>query len=113
MGYPRTAAYLAAGTDSLMFRDFSYLRTRLILNQQDELRCLERQLKEIDDNEASNQESQVYLRSWEKDNSRPRSSTKDSRVHILEQVYLKLQKYGMAFVGFEWYRYLTTSYQMT
>ena len=49
-GYPRLAAFLSQrdGENLLLFRRFSYLQLRLILQRQDELRGLEEALDKSD-----------------------------------------------------------------
>jgi hypothetical protein len=47
-GYPRLAAFLDSDESFMMYRRFGYVQSRLLLEQQDELRILEEELGEMD-----------------------------------------------------------------
>jgi hypothetical protein len=47
-GYPRLAARLAIDAESGMYRRFSYLQARLLLEKQDDLRLKEQELEILD-----------------------------------------------------------------
>jgi hypothetical protein len=51
-GYPQFTALLSTHPYFHIFRKFSHLRTRSLLNKQDELARLEEQLRELDDGDA-------------------------------------------------------------
>ncbi|CAN9324095.1 unnamed protein product [Alternaria alternata] len=54
-GYPLQAAFQSSESSWSIYRGFSYLHARVILDLQDELRCLEEDLEEIDlENEGEN-----------------------------------------------------------
>lgn len=53
-GYPRLAALLSSEENFMIYRKFSYLQARLLLHRQDELRELERDLDDLDENHKQN-----------------------------------------------------------
>ena len=77
-----------------MFRDFSYLRARFLLSQQDALRCLEQELEELDKGDSDNIDTRVFLQSRQADISRHMSSSQRDRESVFEDVYKRLQRYG-------------------
>ncbi|KAH9869038.1 hypothetical protein J1614_008115 [Plenodomus biglobosus] len=50
-GYPRQAAFQASEHSFSIYRGFEYLHSRVILEMQDELRCLEDNLQELDESD--------------------------------------------------------------
>ena len=48
-GYPRLAAFQASGESFLLYRRFGYLQARVLLDKQDQLRILEEEVKDLDD----------------------------------------------------------------
>ncbi|KAI4131119.1 MAG: hypothetical protein LQ347_003103, partial [Umbilicaria vellea] len=57
----------------MVYRGFSYLHSRLLLYLQDELRCAEKELDEMDEddfNDPDNPRSKICLKSREKDDAR-------------------------------------------
>jgi hypothetical protein len=48
VGYPSLAAYMSYDIDGRVYRRFSYLRNRLLLDMQDKLNQLEQQLEDLD-----------------------------------------------------------------
>ncbi|KAJ4303536.1 hypothetical protein N0V90_002432 [Kalmusia sp. IMI 367209] len=51
-GYPLQAAFQSSDTSFSIYRGFDYLHSRVILELQDELRCLEENLIEMDEDDA-------------------------------------------------------------
>ncbi|KAF2180528.1 hypothetical protein K469DRAFT_692727 [Zopfia rhizophila CBS 207.26] len=49
LGYPRLAAFESSESSFSLYRGFSYLHSRVILELQDELRCLEANLQDLDE----------------------------------------------------------------
>jgi hypothetical protein len=47
-GYPLQAAFQSSESSWSIYRAFNYLHARVILDLQDELRCLEEDLEEVD-----------------------------------------------------------------
>jgi hypothetical protein len=48
-GYPRLAAFQSSDESFLLYRKFGYLQSRVLLDKQDQLRLLEKELHELDD----------------------------------------------------------------
>lgn len=94
-GYSRLAAYLSTETDILMFRDFSYLRVRSILEQQYQLRKLEDELDEMDIKDGnSGPIDQECLRNRYLDEQRSDLQHGRSRTKVFEELQEKLERYG-------------------
>jgi hypothetical protein len=53
-GYPRLATFLDSDDNFMIYRRFGFLSTRLLLDQQDQLRLLEEELDNIDQYEDEN-----------------------------------------------------------
>lgn len=92
-GYPRLAAFQSSDHNFMVYRGFSYLHSRLLLYLQDELRCAEKELDEMDEddfNDPDNPRSKICLKSREKDDAR-----KDkSRRALLFRIKDLLMQYG-------------------
>lgn len=90
-GYPLQAAFQSSESSWSIYRGFSYLHARVILDLQDELRCLEEDLEEIDlENEGENR-----LRSRKDDLKYAKEKGVVSpRACILDNIRSKLISYG-------------------
>ncbi|TVY68658.1 hypothetical protein LSUE1_G008301 [Lachnellula suecica] len=66
-GYPRLAALLDSDENFMLYRRFGFLQARILLNKQDELRELEKDLDRMDKVDQKN--SPGVLRSREKDDA--------------------------------------------
>ena len=96
-GYPRLAAYLASSLDYLQFRDFSYLRTRILLEQQQILEDLEAELDMLDKADMQGgPATQQYLRNRYKDTIRQDQNPRPQRTRsrVLSEISSQLEKYG-------------------
>jgi hypothetical protein len=90
-GYPRQAAFQASEPSWSIYRGFSYLHSRVILDLQDELRCLEESLEEID----LENDCEYRGRSWRDDLKHwLRQGTESPRSLLMERLHGKLVKYG-------------------
>ncbi len=70
LGYPRVAAFMDSDDKFMIYRRFGFLYYRLLLDKQDELRRIERDLDSIDKRDANALESaQKCLQSRSKDDS--------------------------------------------
>jgi len=93
-GFPRLAAFQASDTNFALYRSFSYLHSRVLLDLQDEITCLERELDEIDCEDAF--ENPTRLKSRDYDIQQPIGEGADrSRRVILREIKAKLIEYGM------------------
>ncbi|KAL9089565.1 MAG: hypothetical protein Q9159_002443 [Coniocarpon cinnabarinum] len=87
------AAFLSSSKEFLMFRNFSYLRTRLLLEQQDQLRQLEDSLLIADlEDSRGNEEAKLRLRNRAEDISRETPENR-RRSKIFEEAYKKFRQY--------------------
>ena len=79
-----------------MYRSFSYLHSRLLLNLQDEVRSLEQKLDTLDKLDAANSEDGVSgaLQSRVKDLRKARQDWEGSRQALLAELRQKLLEYG-------------------
>jgi hypothetical protein len=95
-GYPQQAAFQASEPSWSIYRGFSYLHSRVILDLQDELRCLEERLEEIDlENKGTNR-----ARSRKGDLKHAlREGIQSPRAVLMERLHNKLVKYGESAAG--------------
>ncbi|KAH7138315.1 hypothetical protein B0J11DRAFT_423338 [Dendryphion nanum] len=91
-GYPRLAAFQSSEANFSLYRSFSYLHSRVLLDLQEEIRCLENELDEIDWDDFD--ENPERLRSREDDVSAAAAegTTRTRRV-ILKEIHTKLLEY--------------------
>lgn len=47
-GYPRLAAFQCSDENFMLYRRFGYLQSRVLLDKQDQLRVLEKELQDLD-----------------------------------------------------------------
>lgn len=93
-GFPRLAAFQSSETNFALYRSFSYLHSRVLLDLQDEITSLEKELDEIDwqdfDADPMRLKSRDFDASQRDDEGEPRS-----RRVILREIKAKLIEYGM------------------
>jgi len=91
-GFPRLAAFQASDTNFALYRSFSYLHSRVLLDLQDEITCLERELDDID--ELDDEVDPRRLKSRDYDSQQPTGEGADrSRRVILREIKAKLIEY--------------------
>ncbi len=88
-GYGRVAAVESCDPNFLICRRFDWLRTRLLLNIQDDLQRLERDLEREDEHEF-NHGQPIKLKSRRKDSKGPNRK----RQSIFSEINEKLREYG-------------------
>lgn len=109
-GYSRTAAFLSSETNFSLYRGFGYLFSRVLLNLQDEIAALERELQDLDRMQGNNGErerlgsrSQDIAMAREEKKQRQQQSEEGGirvktnqrdRQTILADIQSKLQVYG-------------------
>jgi hypothetical protein len=69
----------------MLYRRFGFLQARLLLNKQDQLRALEEQLDEID-----NEDDEEHLKSRDIDDA-----DETPRTRLLKKIETKFKEYGM------------------
>jgi hypothetical protein len=86
-GYPRLAAFLDSDEKFTLYRKFGFLQARILLNKQDELRELEKDLDRLDKVDQGKDPS--LLKSREKD-----TATNGRRKKLLYDIEEKFKEYG-------------------
>lgn len=88
MGYPRLAAFVNSDENFLLCRRYGLLHARVMLYRQDELRYLEKELLELDQEDA-----EVDPRSLK---NRQRDDARDGqrRRNLIQRIDDKLKEYG-------------------
>ena len=94
-GFPLVATYLDSDDLFMIYRRFGTLHARLLLNKQDELRELEEDLHDMDEQDAKDEDTDIYLMSRTKDNKRQPIEGRRSRKELLEIIEKKTLEYGM------------------
>ena len=89
-GYPWFAEFINRSEDRLIFRQFGYLRCRLLLYTQQELSELEAQLEYMDHRDRT--KCDIALRSRHLDENRNKPQW---RQELFEKVKIKLHEYSM------------------
>ncbi|KAF2001671.1 hypothetical protein P154DRAFT_432662 [Amniculicola lignicola CBS 123094] len=91
-GFPRLAAFQASEANFSLYRSFSYLHARILLDLQDSITCLERELDEIDWDDHD--EDPNRLRSREYDASQSSTfATPRTRSVVFKEIRQKLMEY--------------------
>ncbi|CAN9108602.1 unnamed protein product [Alternaria alternata] len=92
-GYPRQAAFQSSEPSWSIYRGFNYLHSRVILELQDELRCLEKGLTDMDLIDSKNgNEKPLRSRSGDLKQAK-RAKTTSKRAHIINEIRCKLVNY--------------------
>jgi hypothetical protein len=83
-GYPDFAAFMDSDDAFLIFRRFGYVQCRLLLQKQDELRTLEEQLDDMDDEGRYGDFETIYTR----------QAQGEARRNLLRELEAKYLEYG-------------------
>lgn len=95
LGYPRVAAFMDSDDNFMIYRRFGFLYSRLLLDKQDELRRIERDLDSIDERDANGSESaRKCLQSRSKDDSNNDVDDAYTRRALLQKAERRLYTYG-------------------
>ncbi|PSN69310.1 hypothetical protein BS50DRAFT_490981, partial [Corynespora cassiicola Philippines] len=93
-GYPAQAAYQSSEASWSIYRAFNYLHSRVILELQDELRCLEENLAELDGRDSIHAKRKKLVSSRMADlNEAMRNNETSQRAKLLETIRAKLVHY--------------------
>jgi len=94
-GYPRLAGFLSSENNFSIYRGFSYLHSRVLLELQDEIASLERELDELDevDNETVASQKRLKSRRFDSKRRRPEEDGFRPRQEILADIRTKLVEY--------------------
>jgi hypothetical protein len=98
-GYPRLAAFQSSESNFALYRGFSYLHSRVLLDLQDELTGLERELDEIDiyeedESRLTCRENDVREGARELQDGSLAASGMRSRRQVMTEIKQKLFEYG-------------------
>ena len=96
-GYRSLSTFLDSDENFMVYRRFGYLHSRMLLKKQDELRKLEAELDEYDEEDANGTEQQRrLLMSRDLDQAADRKYPQGTRTRtmILDEIEEKLNKYG-------------------
>jgi len=93
-GYPRLASFLASEPNFSLYRGFNYLHSRVLLELQDDIAALERELDEVDevDNETAAGQKRLINRQFDIKRSRGDDGFRPRR-EILAELRTKLLEY--------------------
>lgn len=94
-GYPRLAAFQSSEANFALYRSFSYLHSRVLLDLQDEITDLEKQLDEIDWDDSEDDPERLHSRETDVSRAANEEGQRNRRV-ILKQIREKLEEYGMS-----------------
>ncbi|KAF2684473.1 hypothetical protein K458DRAFT_418039 [Lentithecium fluviatile CBS 122367] len=93
VGYPKQAAFQSSDPSWSIYRAFGYLHSRVILELQDELRCMEEELTELDLMDLENGDGH-RLRSRKDDRQQAkRENTESCRAKLIAAIRGKLVDY--------------------
>ena len=99
LGYPRLAAFNASEQNFMLYRGFSYVHARLLLDLQTRISILERELDDFD-NEDDTEDQRLRLQCWEEDIEAAREMVSETgtrqrtRRDVLEELHEQVSKYG-------------------
>ncbi|KAH7085930.1 hypothetical protein BKA63DRAFT_529459 [Paraphoma chrysanthemicola] len=91
-GFPRLAAFHSSEANFSLYRSFSYLHSRVLLDLQDEITSLERELDEIDLDDAEEDPDRLRSREIDVDRAADEGTSRNRRV-ILREIKEKLIEY--------------------
>ena len=89
-GFPRLAAFQSSESNFSLYRSFTYLHSRILLDLQDEIAGLERELDEIDWDDFDEDPNRLRSRDFDKISA---ETDARSRTVILKEIRVKLMEY--------------------
>jgi hypothetical protein len=92
-GFPRLAAFQSSEAKFALYRSFSYLHSRILLDLQDEITSLEKELDEIDEDDSHADPDRLRSREIDVDRASREGSSRNRRV-ILREIKDRLMEYG-------------------
>ncbi|KAJ4348443.1 uncharacterized protein N0V89_009817 [Didymosphaeria variabile] len=91
-GYPRLAAFQSSETNFSLYRSFTYLHSRVLLDLQDEIANLEKELDEIDWDDFDEEPERLRSREIDVAKAGDEGDARNRRV-ILKEIRTKLMEY--------------------
>jgi hypothetical protein len=102
-GFPRLAAFQSSEANFSLYRSFSYLHSRVLLDLQDEITSLERELDELDLDDFDASPDRLRSRELDIDLASREATSRNRRV-ILREIKDKLMEYGTYAFTFHMFR---------
>jgi len=93
-GFPKLAAFQSSEQNFSLYRAFSYLHSRILLDLQDEITSLEQELDEIDWDDHDEDRTRLMSRDFDKAQPDGEGAPRSRRV-VLREIKAKLMEYGM------------------
>lgn len=97
LGYPKLGAFLSSESSFSLYRGFHYLHSRILLDLQAQIVCLERELDEADILDSQNGHD-IRLRSRRIDEKQKgdiaKTESRRPRSTIVSEMRIKLLEYG-------------------
>jgi len=92
-GFPRLAAFQSSEANFSLYRSFSYLHSRVLLDLQDEITCLERELEDIDWDDFESDPDRLQSREIDIAKCSRDDPDRRNRRTILNEIRIKLLEY--------------------
>jgi hypothetical protein len=92
-GFPRLAAFQSSEANFSLYRSFSYLHSRVLLDLQDEITTLENELDEIDWDDFDENPDRLRSREIDVREAANEGNPRNRRV-LLDEIRTKLLQYG-------------------
>ncbi|KAF2714167.1 hypothetical protein K504DRAFT_498936 [Pleomassaria siparia CBS 279.74] len=96
-GFPRLAAFQASEANFGLYRSFSYLHSRILLDLQDEITCLEKELDELDWDDSSENPNRLRSREADVAEAENEPGQRNRRV-LLGEIRIKLMEYDQVLI---------------
>jgi hypothetical protein len=93
-GFPKLAAFQSSEANFSLYRSFSYLHSRILLDLQDEITSLEKELDELDLDDAEDEPNRLKSRELDVIRASIDANPRNRRV-ILREIKDRLMEYGM------------------
>lgn len=94
-GFPRLAAFQSSEANFALYRSFSYLHSRVLLDLQDEITTLEKELDEVDWDDHDEDPDRLRTRDYDIENTNNSGSIRTRKV-VMGEIKAKLLEYGMS-----------------
>jgi hypothetical protein len=99
-GFPRLAAFQASDANFGLYRSYSYLHSRILLDYQDELTSLETELDELDWEAHSENPARLRTNDFDRDEDAAGDQPVRTRRAVLREIKTKLMEYGKLLVAY-------------
>ena len=93
-GFPRLAAFQASDANFGLYRSYSYLHSRVLLDYQDEITSLETELDELDWEAHSENPARLRTNDFDRDEEAAGDQSVRTRRTVLREIKTKLMEYG-------------------